>query len=71
MLISVYEFQNLVGRMASAERAINDLIVAISNFVTLDQVHGLQGVLRTDLDLVKTDLESLRLRVEAIEAEPL
>lgn len=71
MAITDDQYNKLLSRVTKLETYCNDLRTAISKFVTDRQVNELSAVLQQDIDAIHQDVESLVLRVEAIEEEPI
>lgn len=71
MAISDDQYKNLLARLRRVEQMLNDLAVAIDNFVTVTQVNSITTLVQTDLDDVQTRIKALESRLDSLENEPL
>ena len=71
MAVSTEQYNRLLARLTKIEESINDIIVAMGHYLTISQMHQLLTVQKTELADLRTTVNSLEDRVEAIEEEPL
>jgi len=65
------KYNRLLVRLAALEESFNNMVIAIDEFVTSDQVQELLTLFQSTVDDLSTTVTSLEERVEAIENEPL
>ena len=71
MEISTEQYQRILARLRALETAHNDIVTAIQQFVTLQQVQELLTITSADLAEVTEQITALEDRVTSIEEEPL
>ena len=71
MVLSTDQYNRMLSRITVLETTMNDMVVALSKFVTLSQTNQVLTLLQTDLDDIETRMSALEARVETIENEPL
>ena len=71
MAITADQYARLLARMQRLEEVMNDMIVASDNYITLLQVNQLLTIVQTELEDLKLQVEALEDRVTSIEEEPL
>jgi BMFP domain-containing protein YqiC len=71
MAVSDSQYQRLLARLTALEQAHNDVVVAIDNFVTLQQLQELLTITTADLEDLRQQVTALENRVTSIEEEPL
>lgn len=71
MAVSSEQYNRLLARLTKIEESINDIIVAMEHHVTMNQVHQLLTINKTELADLRATVDTLEDRVEAIEEEPL
>ena len=69
--ISENQYQALLTRITALELQNNDLIVAIKQLASLQQVRELNTFTQTDLKDLRNTVEALQSRVTSIEQEPI
>ena len=71
MAVSGEQYARILTRLTRIEESLNDIMVAMENFVTMTQVQQLLTIVTTEVADLTTTVESLEERVESIESEPL
>lgn len=71
MAVSTEQYNRLLARLSKIEETINDMLVAAEHYLTMSQMHQLLTVQKTELADLRSTVDSLEDRVEAIEEEPL
>lgn len=70
MSVSAEQYARILARLSKIEETINDMLVAMNQYVTLTQVKQLLTITQTELSDLTSTVESLEDRVEALEEEP-
>ena len=65
------KYESTLNRLVALENHTNDILVAISNLASLQQVKELLVVLQASLSDIEDRIIALENRVTAIEEEPL
>lgn len=65
------KYKRLLARLAALEESFNQVIIAMDEFTTSDQVQELLTLFQSTIDELSTTVVSLEERTEAIENEPL
>lgn len=69
--ITETQYLTLLSRLTALEHHVNDLTVAQTNLVSLQQVNGISVILQTAIANIETTVNALETRVSTIEEEPL
>lgn len=70
MAVSDSQYQALLARLRKLETTMNDVLIAIERFATLNQVQQLLTITQAELQSLGQDVDALEQRVEAIENDP-
>lgn len=71
MAVTDTQYEAMLSRLSALENHVNNLTVAITHYITLDQLQELLVVIQTSIDDYSTRISSLESRVSTIENEPL
>lgn len=71
MAVSDAQYNRLLSRLTQLENAHNDVIVAIDQFITLQQIQELLVITTADIQDLREQVDALEARVTGIEEEPL
>lgn len=71
MSVSTDQYTQLLTRLTRLENTMNDVITALNQQVTVDQVSQVLTLLSTQISDLSTTVTSLEARVTTIEEEPL
>jgi tetrahydromethanopterin S-methyltransferase subunit G len=71
MAVSTDQYNRILARLTKIEETINDILVAMEHYVSMTQVNQLLTINKTELADLRSTVDSLEDRVEAIEEEPL
>lgn len=70
MAVTDVQYQAILSRLTKIERTMNDMITAMNNLVSAQQVNEVFTVLQQDINSLSQDVEALGTRVDTIENEP-
>lgn len=71
MAVSTEQYNRILARLGKIEQTLNDVIVAMDHFVTMNQVQQLLTIQSTQLADLTATVSALEDRVEQIEEEPV
>ena len=71
MPITTNQYNKMLARLTALEQHHNNVVVAMENFSTLEQLQELLVVIQGSIEALTVQVDSLYERVVAIEEEPL
>lgn len=71
MAVSTDQYNRILARLTKLEETMNDVLVAMEHYISMSQMQQLLTIQKTELADLRSTVDSLEDRVEAIEEEPL
>ena len=66
MAVTDDQYEVILARLSALENHLNNVVVAIEHFITLQQMQELLVVIQTTLDDLETRVSSLETRISII-----
>jgi polyhydroxyalkanoate synthesis regulator phasin len=70
MAVSDDQYQAILVRLRKTENVLNDVLVAINSFVTVNQLTQLSVITQTDVQALHVEVDAIQRRVQTIEEDP-